>query len=183
MNNAGISTQCAFIENIDMERFDAGLSVHLRATILGIKYAIPLMSAQHSGSIINTSSVNCNRACAAVQLGERGIGVNTLSPKPIVTGIFGKGAGFDHDDADRELEAPRAGIAAVLPRWQPLHRIVMAEEIAQAALFLASDGSRLINSHNRIVDGRISVGWPAAVVREDLKAFRSAFRGASNPTS
>lgn len=202
MNNAGIPTQCAFIENIDLERFDAGLSVHLRAAILGIKYAIPLMSEQHSGSIINTSSVNGSRAglggidysvgkaavehltrCAAVQLGERGIRVNTLSPGPVVTGIFGKGAGIDHDDADRELEAPRAGIAAVLPRWQPLQRIGMAEDIAQAALFLASDASRLINGHNLIVDGGISVGWPAAVVREDLKAFRSAFRRASNPTS
>src|SRR5262245_22700351 len=57
-NNAGIPTQCAFIEDIDLERFDAGLSVHLRAVVAGIKYAIPIMSEQHSGSIITTSSVN-----------------------------------------------------------------------------------------------------------------------------
>jgi len=196
-NNAGIPTQCSSIEGIDLARFDTALAVHLRGVVAGIKYAIPVMSGQRSGSIINTSSVNGSRAglggidysvakagvehltrCAAVQLGEKGIRVNTISPGPIATGIFGKGAGLEPESADRDLDAPKAGIAAVVPRWQPLQRIGMAEDIAQAALFLASDASRLINGHNLIVDGGISVGWPAAVVRDDLKAFRSAFRAA-----
>ena len=196
-NNAGIPTQCSSIEGIDLARFDTALAVHLRGVVAGIKYAIPVMSGQRSGSIINTSSVNGSRAglggidysvgkagvehltrCAAVELGEKGIRVNTISPGPIATGIFGKGAGLEPESADRDLDAPKAGIAAVVPRWQPLQRIGMAEDIAQAALFLASDASRLINGHNLIVDGGISVGWPAAVVRDDLKAFRSAFRAA-----
>jgi NAD(P)-dependent dehydrogenase (short-subunit alcohol dehydrogenase family) len=146
---------------------------------------------------INTSSVNGSRAglggidysvskaavehltrCAAVQLGERGIRVNAISPGPIATGIFGKSAGLEHASADRELDAAQAGIAAVLPRWQSLPFVGMAEDIAQVALFPASDASRLINGHKLLVDGGISVGRPAAVVREDLNAFRSAFRAA-----
>jgi NAD(P)-dependent dehydrogenase (short-subunit alcohol dehydrogenase family) len=196
-NNAGMPTQCWNIDDIDLELFDKAFSVHFRGVLAAIKYAVPIMSEQRSGSIINISSVNGSRAglggidysvgkaavehltrCVAVQLGERGIRVNTISPGPIATGIFGKGVGLEHGAADQELDAAMAAMAAVLPRWQPLQRLGTAEDVAQAALFLASDASSLINGHNLVVDGGISVGWPVAVVREDLTAFRSAFSAA-----
>ena len=50
------------------------------------------------------------------------------------------------------------------------------DDIAQAALFLASDASRLVTGHNLIVDGGIVAGWPVAAVREDLARFRGAFQ-------
>jgi NAD(P)-dependent dehydrogenase (short-subunit alcohol dehydrogenase family) len=53
----------------------------------------------------------------------------------------------------RNLDAAQAGISAVLQRWQPLPYVGMTEDIAQAALFLASDASRLINGHNLVVVG------------------------------
>jgi enoyl-[acyl-carrier-protein] reductase (NADH) len=66
-------------------------------------------------------------------------------------------------------------IAEVLPKWQPLPYPGNVDDIAQSALFLASDASRLITGHNLIVDGGITAGWPAAAMRSDLTAFGRAF--------
>ena len=90
------------------------------------------MAQRSSGSIINVASINGIRAglgglyysaakagaihltrCAAVELGEQGIRVNSLSPGPIATGIFGKGAGLHSDEADENPEYAEAAIAAV----------------------------------------------------------------------
>jgi NAD(P)-dependent dehydrogenase (short-subunit alcohol dehydrogenase family) len=171
-NNAGVPTQCWSIENLDLERFNAAIAVHVCGVLAGMKYAVPVMSKQRSGSIINTSSINGTRAglggidyavakaavnhltrCAAVQLGERGIRVNTISPGPIATGIFGKGAGLEHNAADQGIDAAEA------------------------------EASRLVNGHNLIVDGGTSVGWPASVVRDDLAVFRKAFKAAGGGAS
>jgi NAD(P)-dependent dehydrogenase (short-subunit alcohol dehydrogenase family) len=102
--------------------------------------------------------------------------VNSLSPGPIATGIFGKGAGLEHDEADQRVEYAEAAIAAVLPRWQPLPYVGTVNHIAQAALFLASDASTLVTGHNLIVDGGISAGWPASVARDDLALWRRTFQ-------
>jgi len=151
--------------------------------------------AQKSGSVINVASVNGVRAglgglyysiakaaaihvthCAAMELGEKGIRVNTISPGPIATGIFGKAQGLSSDEADANPQLAEAAIAAVLPRWQALPNVGRPYDIAQAALFLASDASRLVTGHNLIVDGGIAAGWPAAAVREDLVQFRGPFQ-------
>jgi NAD(P)-dependent dehydrogenase (short-subunit alcohol dehydrogenase family) len=48
---------------------------------------------------------------------------------------------------------------------------VAADDIAQAALFLASDASRMITCHNLVVDGGISAGWPIGAARADRALF------------
>jgi len=195
VNNAGTGSRYAEIANIDLEGFDAAIGVHVRAVLAGMKYAVPVMAEQGSGSIVNIASINGVRAglgghyysaakaaaihltrCAAVELGEKGIRVNSVSPGPIATGIFGKGAGFEHDEADERVEYAEAAIAAVLPRWQPLPFVGTADDIARAALFLASDASRLITGHNLVVDGGITAGWPVAVARPDIALFRATFQ-------
>lgn len=195
VNHAGAGSQRAGIADVDPADFDAAIAIHLRGAFLGMKRAAPVMIAQGSGNIINGASINGTRAglgghsysaakaavihltrCAAVELGEKGIRVNSLSPGPIATGIFGKGAGLAPDDADRQTDLAEAAIAAVLPRWQPLPIVGSVDDIAQAALFLASDASRLISGHNLVVDGGISAGWPASVTREDIRVFRTALQ-------
>jgi NAD(P)-dependent dehydrogenase (short-subunit alcohol dehydrogenase family) len=195
INNAGMGSQRVGIADVDLDDFDATIAVHLRGVLAAMKHAVPAMAAQGSGSIITVASVNGIRAglggnyyslakaaaihltrCAAVELGEKGIRVNTISPGPIATGIFGKGAGLDAGEADENPQFAEAAIAAVVPRWQALPRVGRAEDIAQAALYLASDASRLVTGHNLVVDGGLTAGWPVAVARDDIALFRRAFQ-------
>ena len=197
VNNVGIPTPRSALQDFDLEIFDLAMAVQVRGTLAGIKYAARTMIEQGSGSIINTASINGFRAghgidysvakaavihltrCAASELGEKGIRVNTLSPGPIATGIFGKGAGLAPDVADLALDAAIAAVGALVPRWQPLQIVGLPNDVAQAALFLASDASRLITGHNLVIDGGASIGWPRAVLREDIAAFREAFQANS----
>ncbi|MDE2451160.1 MAG: glucose 1-dehydrogenase [Gammaproteobacteria bacterium] len=190
INNAGRSSQYAAFADVDLDQFDAVIAVHLRAVLAGMKHAARVMTAQESGSIINVASVNGTRAglgghyysaakaasihltrCAAVELGEKGIRVNSLSPGMTATGAFGKYLGLTPDEADEHPEYAEAAIRAVLPQYQPLHRVIRTDDIAQAALFLASDASRMITGQNLLVDGGISCGWPIAAVRRDRELF------------
>jgi NAD(P)-dependent dehydrogenase (short-subunit alcohol dehydrogenase family) len=202
MNNAGAGSKHVAIADVDLEQFDAMMAVHVRGVLAGMKYAARVMAVQKTGSIINVASVNGMRAglgghyysaakaaaihltrCAAVELGEKGIRVNSLSPGPIATGIFGKGAGLQPDEADDNPEYAEAAIGSILPRWQPLPCVGRADDIAQAALFLASDASRLVTGHNLVVDGGISAGWPVAVAREDMELFRRTFQASRSAHS
>jgi NAD(P)-dependent dehydrogenase (short-subunit alcohol dehydrogenase family) len=187
MNNAGSGSGYTEIANVDLKHFDAVIAVHVRGALAGMKYAVPVMAKQKSGSIINIASVNGTRAglgghyysaakaalihltrCAAVELGEKGIRLNSISPGPIATGAFGKSAGLEPDEAEKTVELAKAAItAAVLPRYQPLPYVGTVDDIAQAALFLASDASRLVSGLDLVVDGGISAGWPAAATRDD----------------
>jgi NAD(P)-dependent dehydrogenase (short-subunit alcohol dehydrogenase family) len=195
MNNAGMPSQFVTIADVDLKQFDAVIAVHLRAVLAGMKYAVRPMAAQGAGSIINVASVNGVRAglgghyysaakaasihltrCAAVELGEKGIRVNSISPGMTVTGAFGKYGGMTPDEADEHPEYAEAAIGSILPRWQPLPYVGRADDIAQAALFLASDASRLVTGHNLVVDGGISAGWPIAAVRPDRELFFRTFQ-------
>jgi NAD(P)-dependent dehydrogenase (short-subunit alcohol dehydrogenase family) len=195
MSNAGRASQFATIADVDLEQFDATVAVHLRAVLAGMKYAARIMSTQGTGSIINIASVNGMRAglgghyysaakaatihltrCAAVELGEKGIRVNSISPGMIATGAFGKYGGTQSGDADDHPEHAEAAIRSIVNRWQPLQRVGHVDDIAQAALFLASDASRFITGHNLVVDGGISAGWPIAAVRPDREVFFRTLR-------
>jgi NAD(P)-dependent dehydrogenase (short-subunit alcohol dehydrogenase family) len=135
------------------------------------------MLAQQSGSIVNISSmagirggvsghiysaskgaVSALTRSAAAELGEKGIRVNTISPGAIVTGIFGKNAGLEGSKADRVTGVVKERFATI----QPIPRAGMPEDIAQAAVFLASDGSGFINGQDIVIDGGHTVvtrGW------------------------
>lgn len=202
MNNAGRGSQFATIAEVDLDQFDAVIAVHVRAVLAGMKYAARVMTTQGSGSIINIASVNGIRAglgghyysaakaasihltrCAAMELGEKGIRVNSISPGLTATGAFAKFVGIDPDEADDHPEYAEAAIRAVIPKWQPLPSVATAEDIAQAALFLASDASRLMTGQNLVVDGGLSAGWPIAAARDDRETFFRAFQDVTRTTA
>jgi NAD(P)-dependent dehydrogenase (short-subunit alcohol dehydrogenase family) len=150
------------------------------------------MARAGGGSIINTASINGTRAgmtgvaystakaavihltrCAAVELGEVGVRVNSLSPGPIATGIFAKGFGLDDADAD----TTGAALAAITRGWQPLRRQGTTEDVARVALFLASDASAFVTGHDLVVDGGTLAGRPAAVMRAESALLAERLRG------
>lgn len=123
LNCAGGPGKVSQIAELDVEHFDTVFAVHVRGTVLALKYVAPIMTKQGSGSIINVASLAGHRAgfsaldysaakaavlhlarCAAVELGQKGIRVNSISPGPVLTGIFGKGGGLAHSVADRATE-------------------------------------------------------------------------------
>lgn len=172
-NNAGFDLPMRSIADFDADEYDHIMAVLVRGVALSMKHAAPIMIRQRSGSIINTGSVAAHRAgyasltyslakaavlhlsrMVAVELGEYGVRVNSLSPGGIITGIFGKEAGLQPDVADRQ-----AGVLTeMFSKLQPIPRAGMPEDIARGALFLASDASSFINGSDLLIDGGLIAG-------------------------
>jgi NAD(P)-dependent dehydrogenase (short-subunit alcohol dehydrogenase family) len=189
-NNAGASIADNGIETISVEAFDGVINSVLRSAMLGMKHVAPIMMAQKSGSIINNGSIAGHQAgyssslaygaakagvihltrCVAMQLGEHNVRVNSISPGAIPTGIFGKAFGVEADKADAGVGV----VEAAFSRAQPIPRAGSANDIAEAAVFLASDGSSFINGQDLIVDGGLSGGRLWAAQRQSLHAMREA---------
>jgi len=172
-NNAGYGGVGGRIEAIPIDGFDATIGVLLRGVLLGMKHAAPVMKLQGGGSIISTASVAGLRAgfgphvysaakaaviqltlTVAMELGEHNIRVNCLCPGGIATPIFGKGLGMSAEQADAIVPLMKG----VLETVQPIKRSGLPEDIAQAALWLASDDSTFVNGHALVVDGGLSGG-------------------------
>src|SRR5262249_34830821 len=158
VSNAGSASSTGAIADTDPKAFDHDLAVHVRAPFLAMKYASPSMVARRTGSLINMSSISAHRAgfntfgyevakaavvhltrCAAIELGEHGVRVNSISPGPTRTPIFAKTAGASPEDAEQGIENVEAVFATLLPAVQAMPGMVHAEDIAAAAVFLASD--------------------------------------------
>lgn len=190
-NNAGGPAPVGGIETIPVDGFDAAMATLVRSVMLGMKHAAPVMSAQGSGSIINNGSVAASRAglsssmiysaakaavvhltkCVAMQLGEKNVRVNAISPGGIATGIFGKALGVSAEKADATAEAVKAGLS----KMQPIPRAGLPDDIAKAALFLASDDSTFVNGHDFVVDGGVIGGRLWTVHQQGLQAMKDAF--------
>lgn len=192
-NNAGGGTGAAgSIESVRLEEYEATMAVLLRAVFLGIKHAAPIMRRQGAGSIISTGSVAGIRAgysssmiysaakagmihlsrCAAMELGEQGIRVNTITPGGIATGIFGKAMGLPPEEAERTAEKVKIAFAQL----QPIQRAGVPDDVAHAAVFLASDESTFISGHDLVVDGGLSGGRLWSAQQEGWKQMRELFR-------
>jgi NAD(P)-dependent dehydrogenase (short-subunit alcohol dehydrogenase family) len=156
-NNAGIQGQIAPTADQDEDAFDEVIAVNLRGVFLGMKYAIPLMLKTGGGSIINTSSMASLVAftgmpgyCAAkggvsmltkltaAEYASQGIRVNAILPGAIDTGMT---QALPKDYLDGAVAATLMG------------RIGQPVEIAQLAVFLASDESSFITGTLTPVDG------------------------------
>jgi NAD(P)-dependent dehydrogenase (short-subunit alcohol dehydrogenase family) len=180
VNNAGMGSPYMRVEKLDLDEFDRMIAVHVRGALAHMKYAAPVMRAQKSGSIINMASVGAHRAgfgsifygaakaallhlttYAAVELGEDNVRANSISPGGIATGIFGKALGLESNAAEASAERVKPALAP----FQPIPRAGLADDVAAAALFLASDESSFINGEDIVVDGGLIRGRRPAEVR------------------
>jgi NAD(P)-dependent dehydrogenase (short-subunit alcohol dehydrogenase family) len=182
-NNAGAGGSPETADAVSAEGFDSVMHLHVRAALFGMKYAVPQMRKQGSGSIISTASVaglssgygpvlySIAKAAivhmthvAAAQLGPSNIRVNCICPGLIATNIFAAALGMPSQLAETRIDA----IAEAAKDSQPIPRGGRARDIAEAALFLASDGSGFVTGHALVVDGGLTLGPPNAA---QLAAF------------
>jgi NAD(P)-dependent dehydrogenase (short-subunit alcohol dehydrogenase family) len=169
-NNAGAATP-GELDTITEEQFDFGMKLLVGSVMFGIKHAARAMQAR-GGSIINNSSIAAHRlgqggalysaAKAAVshvtriagaKLGPSGIRVNSISPGAIATPIFWGGSAKAQTLSAEDNARKLAKLEGNLARATPLTRSGVANDIAYAALFLASDEGSFVNAHDLVVDG------------------------------
>ncbi|MBM4202238.1 MAG: glucose 1-dehydrogenase, partial [Gammaproteobacteria bacterium] len=156
-NNAGISGPLKPIEDVTVAEYDRLTAVNLKGVFLGMKFAAPIMKRQRWGSIVNTSSIGALTAesaphlygavkaavnhltrCVANELGAFGVRVNSISPGAILTPIFAEGR--PAAEAFEWMQRVAQGLAG----YQPIPRAGRPEDVAQAALWLASDDSSFV---------------------------------------
>jgi NAD(P)-dependent dehydrogenase (short-subunit alcohol dehydrogenase family) len=192
-NNAGISDMMRTVAEIEPDRWSWIFDVLVRGPALGIKHATPLMLARGGGSIVNTASIAGLQAgwgpiayssakaavihmtrCAAAQLSPQRIRVNAICPGLIATSIFGASLGLPREVADQMA----ARVAENGARVQPVPKAGVPGDIAEAALFLASDASAFVTGTHLVVDGGITVGgrhsWDAAAPSPFFDLFGEA---------
>lgn len=167
--NAGISGGLASIFEQTTKDWEDILRVNLVGPFLAIKHAAPVIKEQGGGSIICTASVAGLRSgaggpaysaskagvislvrTAAQQLAGSNVRVNAICPGLIETGM----TEFVYERARAKGQEDRLG------HLNPLRRGGLPTEIANAALFLASDESSYVNGHALVVDGGLSSSHP-----------------------
>jgi len=168
--NAGVVPPWHETEELDLDEWDRVFAVNARGVAATIKHAVPFMKAR-GGAIVVTASVNVLKAharqlaytatkhatlgiirCAALDLGRFNIRVNGIAPGPVAT------------EAMRERMRYRATVGgppemdalSALAREVPLGRIATERDVANAALFLASDLAGAITGHLLPVDAGLS---------------------------
>lgn len=174
-SNAGAGGTFASICDMEVDDWEWVMSLNLRAAMLGIKHAAPVMKARGGGSIINTASIAGLRVgisgaaysvakaanvqltmMAAAELAPHNIRVNAICPGIIPAGSVGGMLGLD--GASMERLVPE--IARIFGTAQPLARAGAPPDIANAALFLASDMSSWVTGQAVAVDGGMLLKGP-----------------------
>jgi NAD(P)-dependent dehydrogenase (short-subunit alcohol dehydrogenase family) len=168
VNNAGSSSPMVSITEVAVEHFFSVFDTNVRGVMFGMKHAAPVMINQGSGSIITIASaaglrggisghiysaskaavIHLSRSVAS-EISGHGVRVNTISPGGIVTGIFAKTAGLDGAKAERALGM----ISDLFATAQPIQRAGITDDIANAAVFMASDAASFITGQDLAVDG------------------------------
>ena len=202
-SNAGAGGSLAGVENWDAAAWDATHALLLRSVVAGASYAVPHMKRRGGGAIVNTSSVSALQAgyaplaysvakagvlhftrLAATELSAHRIRINAIVPGFIATSIFGGifNLGLEGSRQMAAQIAERSGSA------NPIGRSGLPRDIAEAALFLASDAAGFVTGTHLTVDGGITIGprhaWdPNApspmtdalgISQEQLQALRKA---------
>ncbi|MEE8399365.1 MAG: glucose 1-dehydrogenase [Desulfobacterales bacterium] len=171
-NNAGGGGGAGPIDEVTEDGFNGGIALLFRSVVFGMKHATPIMKAQGSGSIISTASIAGQRtgygdhfysACKAavihltksvsIELGPFGIRTNCICPGGIVTSIF-----FGPELTQDQKMALYESMEEPFSKTQAIRRAGKPEDIAKAALWLASDDATFVNGAAINVDGSILDG-------------------------
>ncbi len=165
MNNAGINpTDDTSVLDTELDAWQRVQDVNLRSVFLCCKHGIPQLLEGGGGSVINVASFVATMGAAVsqisytaskgavlslsrelgVEFAERGVRVNALCPGPVNTPLL------------KELFAKDPERAAKRLVHIPMGRFGEPEEIAKAALFLASDDSSFVTASTFLVDGGLS---------------------------
>ena len=163
-NNAGMLSAMGPVESLDPADWSEILSVNLTGAFYCAKYQVPLLRQSKSASLIFTSTfvgetvgmpgmsayaaskagVNGMMRCLAAELGPEGIRVNALMP-----------GGTDTPMGDSFIDSPET--KAFVESIHSLKRMAQPEEIAKAALFLASPASSFVTGTTLFADGGVSI--------------------------
>jgi NAD(P)-dependent dehydrogenase (short-subunit alcohol dehydrogenase family) len=166
-NNAGVMlAEDGSVASTDGSIWDTTLAINVKGVAYGCKYGIPAMIASGGGSVINVASFVAWMGAAtsqtaytaskgavlamtreiAVEYARKGVRCNALCPGPIDTPLL---AELLSDPARRQRRFVHI----------PIGRLGRAEELAKAALFLASDDSSYMTGTSLIVDGGITAAY------------------------
>ena len=168
VNNAGVAYTATLPETSE-EVWESTMATNAKGTFLGCKYAIPAMIRAGGGSIVNVGSIasflgeRLSSAyaaskgavlmltkCAAREYAGEGVRVNALCPGATITPM-----------QDAYLEALGGSDAGMrwMSSYQPLTGLLAPEQVARAAVFLASDDSAGMTGSAVVVDGGLSAAW------------------------
>ncbi len=172
VNNAGLQ-YIAKVEDFPLEKWDQLIGVMLTGTFLCTKYAVPHMKKNNWGRIINISSAHGKVASPwksayvaakhgiigftkviAKELAEFNITANSICPGYVLTPLVQKQI---NDLAKQYNISPEEVPEKVLLKDQPIKTLVTVEEVADLALYLATDKAKHITSQALSIDG----GWTA----------------------
>jgi NAD(P)-dependent dehydrogenase (short-subunit alcohol dehydrogenase family) len=166
-NNAGVMlAEDGSVHSTDASIWDTTLAINVKGVAFGCKYGVPAMIESGGGSIINVASFVAWLGAAtsqtaytaskgavlamtreiAVEYARKGIRCNALCPGPIETPLLTE---LLSDEARRRRRLVHI----------PMGRLGLAEELAKAALFLASDDSSYMTGASLIVDGGITAAY------------------------
>ena len=160
-NNAGIQGDVVKTADLSEENYDKLMAINLKGVWLGMKYGIPEMIKTGGGAIINTASMSgaivamkgaphygaskggvvALSKVTAIEYVNDNIRVNSICPGPTMTALA------------RAYQKAKPKIFSQMEAKMPMGRFGRPEEIAQAALFLASDESSFVTASALIVDG------------------------------
>lgn len=165
VNCAGVPMAFTPIEEVDDDQWNRIMDVNLKSIYLMTKYAVPHLKERETSAIINIASIagvrarpGLNAYCAskagaimlsralALELAPYHIRVNAINPGPAETPMLNKFINGDEEQIQRDRDE-------IFKSSVPLGQLIQAQDIAEAALYLASNKAKIVTGEVLNVDG------------------------------